>query len=80
MVMNLGVVYKNGKIINHRSLVKVIINPFLRLIGFNIETVFDPKNKKLYYPKIARTEKKKTLTFVYELEKDFEIKKKRRII
>jgi hypothetical protein len=36
--MNLGIIWKDGKIINHRSLVKVLLNPFLRIIGYEIAT------------------------------------------
>jgi hypothetical protein len=37
--MNLGILYKNGKIINHRSLLKVLINPILRRYGYYIGTI-----------------------------------------
>lgn len=37
--MNLGVVYNSqGEMINHRSLVKVLLNPVLRAFGFQIAT------------------------------------------
>jgi hypothetical protein len=36
MRLHLGIVYKDGNIINHRSLVKVFLNPILRLFGFQI--------------------------------------------
>ena len=38
--INLGIIYKNGKIINHRSLLKVCLNPLLRLAGIEIVSVF----------------------------------------
>ena len=39
--MKLGIVYKDGKVINHRSLIKVILNPILRYFGYQIGTLFD---------------------------------------
>lgn len=39
--LKLGIVYKDGKIINHRSLIKVIFNPILRSIGLCIGTSFN---------------------------------------
>jgi cytochrome c biogenesis protein ResB len=37
--MKLGVLYKNGKIVNHRSLLKVILNPLLRYFGYYIGSI-----------------------------------------
>ena len=36
--MKLGILYKGGKIVNHRSLLKVLINPILRYFGYCIGT------------------------------------------
>jgi hypothetical protein len=36
--MKLGLLYKNGEVVNHRSLLKVVINPILRYFGFCIGT------------------------------------------
>ena len=40
--LNLGIVYKDNKIVNHRSLLKVTLNPSLRIIGFCIATDYNP--------------------------------------
>lgn len=40
-MLNLGKIYTNGKLQNHRTLLKIILNPFLRIIGFNIVSIFD---------------------------------------
>jgi hypothetical protein len=40
MSLHLGIIYKNGIVVNHRSLLKVVLNPLLRLIGFQIVTCF----------------------------------------
>jgi len=79
--LKLGIVYnKKGKIVNHRSLIKVFFNPFLRLIGLQIVTPFDKEKQKLYYPKIMRTERRRKLTFEYKFEKGWAIKKERILI
>jgi len=41
MQLNLGIISKNGEIINHRSLLKVCFNPLLKLVGLEIASVFD---------------------------------------
>ena len=47
--LQLGVVRDaEGKIRNHRSLLKVLLNPFLRLVGLNIGTEYVPSENKLY--------------------------------
>ena len=55
-VLQLGVVYdEHNKIRNHRSLVKVLLNPFLRIIGLNIGTVYHPKENRLECSKLFWT-------------------------
>ena len=46
--MNLGIIWKDGKIINHRSLLKVCFNPILRLAGIEIASLFDDNEFKRY--------------------------------
>jgi hypothetical protein len=41
MKINLGIVWKDGKVINHRSLLKVLFNPLLRCAGWQITSVFE---------------------------------------
>jgi len=78
MRMNLGVVYnKDGKIVNHRSLIKVIFNPFLRLFGIQIATQYDKERNKLCKPVITKTKKIKKVNFNYSLEDGWTIKKER---
>jgi hypothetical protein len=38
--MKLGILYKDGKIVNHRSLLKVLLNPILRRFGYYICSVY----------------------------------------
>lgn len=39
--LKLGVLYKNGEIVNHRSLFKVVLNPIFRCFGFCLGTHFE---------------------------------------
>ena len=39
--MILGTIYKDGKVVNHRTLFKIILNPILRLFGFEIVSIFN---------------------------------------
>ena len=41
MKLHLGIVRKDGKVVNHRSLLKVALNPILRLLGLQIATLFE---------------------------------------
>ena len=77
--LKLGIVYnKEDQIINHRSLIKVILNPFLRLIGFNIGTRF--MNGKLYGISLTRCSRKKSLSFKYDVTDISKIERKRILI
>ena len=37
--MKLGILYKDGKIVSHRSIIKVLLNPILRYFGYHIVTI-----------------------------------------
>lgn len=81
--MKLGIVYnEKGKIVNHRSLIKVLFNPILRLIGFYIGTAYNTDNNKLYGPKLSKSnEKCNKLDFKkYKLSKGWRIEKRRILI
>jgi hypothetical protein len=39
--MNLGIIWKDGVIINHRSFLKVLFNPVLRCFGWQIASEFE---------------------------------------
>lgn len=82
MIQNLGIIYnKDEKIVNHRSLIQVLFNPILRLVGFQIVTKYDPSKNKLLKPAICRCEKQKVLNFhKYNLEKTDKVESKRKII
>jgi len=79
-MMNLGIIRKQNRIIGHRSLLKVLANPFLRVIGLQIAT--NLKNGNLGKPCIARCTKHHYKTsWVYEMEsREYQIEKRRMII
>jgi len=78
--LSLGIVTYNGKIVNHRSIIKVLLNPFLRLIGIEIATNYLSKLNKLSYPVIQRCNKKKKLKFIYTFDEGYKIDRKRMFI
>lgn len=47
MIKPLGILYYNDKVVNHRSILKILLNPLLRCFGFTIYTVFH--NNNFYY-------------------------------
>ena len=71
----LGIVYKDRKVINHRSALKVFLNPFLRIFGFQIGTYFD--NKRLKGIRLMKCPSQIRLTFSYDIESPYRIVKKR---
>lgn len=79
--LELGIIYnKQGRIINHRSLIKVILNPFLRKFGFNIATIYDIDKNKLYKPCIIKSKTKSSIKFLYENNIEYIVKKRRILI
>lgn len=59
--LKLGILYKDEKIVNHRSLSKVLLNPILRYFGYYIGSIFI--DKKFIKYKICRCEKSKTIKY-----------------
>lgn len=76
MKLNLGIVYKDNMIVNHRSLIKVLINPILRYYGFCIAT--NCENNKLKGIKIIKQQKSIKIKWDFNNfnEHDFIIKKR----
>lgn len=63
--LKLGILYKNGEIVNHRSLSKIILNPILRYFGYYIGSIFE--NNKFVEYKLSKCTKNKTIVS-YTLE------------
>jgi len=86
MKLNLGIIKLNNEIRNHRSLFKIIVNPFLRYFfgKFLVTKVSD--NNKIGFYQIRETEIKKSLkeelksSWIYELNENNTIEFKRWLI
>jgi hypothetical protein len=86
MKLNLGIIKLNNEIRNHRSLFKIIVNPFLRYFfgKFLVTKVSD--NNKIGFYQIRETEIKKSLkeelksSWNYELNPNETIEFKRWLI
>ena len=79
--LELGIIYDSeGKIVNHRSLIKVLLNPFLRLIGCYIATVFDIDTNTLKNPVLRKCPKRKSFKFLYNADFEYKVIKRRRLI
>jgi len=74
--LKLGILYKNNKIVNHRSLLKVLINPILRYFGYYIGTEYE--NERL--GKIRLIKQRRTNKIIWDFsnhnEFDFIVKKR----
>lgn len=81
--LNLGIICKDDKIINHRSLLKVLLNPFLRYFGFQISTLYNHNTNELGFIRITKCKRTKKMLFKnswnYDI-KDIKILKNRRLI
>jgi len=68
--MNLGVIYKNGRIVSHRSLLKVLLNPILRRFGFQIATLYFSEINKLGTIILTKCNKTKNFKFSFDYKVD----------
>ena len=80
--INLGIIRNGNRIIGHRSLLKVLVNPFLRVVGLQIAT--NLRNGKLGTPCLTRCTKHKQhfqTSWIYEMERgDYQIEKRRMVV
>jgi len=77
--LKLGIIMKDNRIINHRSLIKVLLNPFLRCFGFCIATKMDQGRLGLPIFSKCDIQFPESYPIPYDYEYD-QIIKKRRII
>jgi hypothetical protein len=79
-MLNLGIIIdKNGKVVSHRSLIKILFNPVLLLFGLRIVSIFDDKRFKTIG--IIKTNRENfKFNFKFNLHPGERIVKKRRII
>lgn len=81
--MKLGILYKNGEIVNHRSFIKVIFNPMLRRFGYYIGTKTKMVNGEMGLSgiKIMKCNPHKKIKWDFSNHNDYDyIRKVRRFI
>jgi hypothetical protein len=76
--LKLGILYKNNKIVNHRSLLKVLVNPILRYFGYCIGTKYE--NKQLGSICIAKVNKLNKIKWDFNNHNEYDIIVKKRIL
>lgn len=69
-IFQLGLVYKDGKVINHRSLIKILLNPILRTLFEKAIGSIVEDNKFIKYRIINQTEPK-GFSFRYNGDYDY---------
>jgi hypothetical protein len=78
--LKLGILYNKGIIVNHRSLIKVLLNPVLRKFGLYIGTPYNRGKNKLGFIVIKRCKKSKTIKWDFDSYNEFDFIEKRRIL
>lgn len=77
--MKLGVLYKNNEIVNHRSLLKVILNPIFRYFGVCLGTNYN--NGQLGWYSFMKCQRQETIKWDMNNHNDFDhLEKKRWLI
>lgn len=76
--LKLGILYKDGKIVNHRSLLKVLVNPILRYFGYCIGTNFE--NGKLGGISIMTQDKENCIKWDFNDHNEFDYIIKKRVL
>ena len=79
-LLKLGIIYKDNKVINHRSLMKVLVNPILAPFGYCISSLFDDKDIFVEY-RLVECEKESFIkrfcrAFFYKADYDKILKEK----
>ena len=77
--LDLGILYKDGKVVNHRSVFKVLFNPILRYFGYQIATILN-NDGSLGKPVIEKCERTSTIKYSLEHNECDKIVKKRIIL
>ncbi len=75
--MRLGILYKDGRIVNHRSLLKVMINPILRYFGYYVATVCE--NEKVKGIKLKRGQKTNRILYYFNSSNEYDTIVRKRI-
>lgn len=63
MDLKLGIIYSGDKIVNHRSLLKILLNPIFRFFGFQIATPYYNDKTELGFLTLTRCKRTNTIDF-----------------
>lgn len=75
--MKLGILLKNGIIVNHRSLLKVLFNPILRWLGYFIGSVC--KDNEIIGLKLSRCPRVSRIKWDFNSHNDYDTIIKKRV-
>ena len=78
--LKLGILYKDNKIVNHRSLLKVLVNPILRYFVFCIGTKYIKEKKQLGGIRIAKVNKLNKIKWDFNNHNEFDYIVKKRLL
>lgn len=78
--LNLGIILRDNITVGHRSLIKVLFNPFLRIFGIQIGTIYEKDLDRLTYPVISKCKKKSKISFHFVLQSNERMLKRRMFI
>jgi hypothetical protein len=76
----LGILYKDKKIVNHRSLLKVLVNPILRYFGYCIGTIYDSSTEQLDGIRIAKVDKTNKIKWDFNSHNEYDVIIKKRLL
>jgi hypothetical protein len=76
----LGILYKDKKIVNHRSLLKVLVNPILRYFGYCIGTIYDSSTEQLGGIRIAKVDKTNKIKWDFNSHNEYDAIIKKRLL
>lgn len=76
----LGILYKDKKIVNHRSLLKVLINPILRYFGYCIGTLYDPLTEELGCIRIVKVDTLNQIKYDFNNHNEYDVIVKKRLL
>ena len=77
-MLTLGILYKEGKIVNHRSLIKVLCNPIFRYFGFYIGSICE--DNKIKGVRLKRCLPSQTIHYDFNSYNEYDLILKERMV
>lgn len=63
MDLKLGIIYSGNRIVNHRSLLKIFLNPIFRFLGFQIATPCNEDKTEMGFLTLTKCKRTKNIDF-----------------